>query len=142
MPASKIQNHTEVARWFREGRTYRWMVDQYREKYHIETTPSMWGNYRRRQAIEPRHARESMVPWRLRAEHRTNYMAQMLRAEGRRRAGLPNPPATERRLDAFIARLDREGLVVHYDADLPEGFFMVPAREGVDVDLIREPDAP
>ena len=30
MPASKIQDEHEVIRWIEEGRTYGWMVEEYR----------------------------------------------------------------------------------------------------------------
>lgn len=48
MAGRKIQDEGEVIRWFEEGRTYAWMAEQYRKKYHIDTVPSMWGNFRRR----------------------------------------------------------------------------------------------
>ena len=34
------------------------------------------------------------------------------------------------------------GAVVDYRPDTKEGFFLTYAREGIDNDLIREPDAP
>lgn len=43
---TKIVDVAEAARWLAEGRTYQWMVEQYRTKYGIETTVSMWGDLR------------------------------------------------------------------------------------------------
>lgn len=139
MPASKIVNEGEVLRWFEEGKSYQWMVDEYRRKYGIDTVPSMWGNFRRRRGLERRTLRDDeLLPWHLRDEHRWLFPAQMLRAEARRRAGKKLRDDEIRRVDNFLSRLKREGLVVHYDRDTKEGFFYVPAREGVDTDLVRK----
>ncbi|WP_026923124.1 hypothetical protein [Glycomyces arizonensis] len=141
MPASKIVNEQEVIRWFEEGRTYQWMVTEYKRKYNIDTVPSLWGNFRRRRGLERRTLRDdTMLPWGMKDEHRWLFPAQMLRAEARRRAGKQLRPDEEKRIDNFINRLKRDGLVVHYDIDTKEGFFYVPAREGIDTDLIREPE--
>lgn len=140
MPASKIVNEQEVLRWFEEGRSYQWMVEEYRRKYGINTVPSLWGNFRRRRGLARRtHRDDDLLPWHLKDEHRWLFPAQMLRAEARRRAGKKLRPEDERRLDNFIARLKRDGLVVHYDRDTEEGFFYVPARDGIDTDLIYKP---
>ncbi|ROT25863.1 hypothetical protein [Micromonospora sp. HM5-17] len=141
MPASKIVNEQEVLRWFEEGRSYQWMVAEYKRKYDIDTVPSMWGNFRRRRGLQRRtHRDDDLLPWGMKDEHRWLFPAQMLRAEARRRAGKQLRPHDEKRLANFVDRLRRDGLVVHYDPDTKEGFFYVPAREGIDTDLIRKPD--
>lgn len=141
MPATKIVDEQEVIRWFEEGRTYNWMVAEYKRKYDIDTVPSLWGNFRRRRGLERRILRDDdMLPWGMKDEHRWLFPAQMLRAEARRRAGKQLRPGEGKRVDGFIARLKRDNLVVHYDIDTKEGFFYVPAREGIDTDLIRKPE--
>jgi hypothetical protein len=141
VPPTKIVNEQEVMRWFAEGRSYQWMVEEYKRKYGIDTVPSLWGNFRRRRGLERRTLRDDdLLPWHLRDEHRWRFPAQMLRAEARRRAGKELRAEEKRRLETFIARLKRDGLVVHYDRDTREGFFYVPAREGIDTDLIRKPE--
>ncbi|MFC4089368.1 hypothetical protein [Micromonospora sp. GCM10011541] len=140
MPASKIVNEQEVMRWFEEGKTYQWMVAEYKRKYNIDTVPSLWGNFRRRRGLERRTLRDDeLLPWGMKDEHRWLFPAQMLRAEARRRAGKVLRPEEEKRVDSFIDRLKRDGLVVHYDIDTKEGFFYVPARPGIDTDLIHKP---
>lgn len=141
VPASKIQDEQEVIRWFEEGRTYAWMQEEYLRKYHIETVPSMWGNFRRRRGLDRRITRDDdLLPWFVREEHRWAYPARMLRAEGRRRAGMELSKEDARRLPAWKRQLEKAGAVVHYDPDTDEGFHYVPRRPGVDVDLIRVPD--
>ncbi|WP_353707252.1 hypothetical protein ABRQ22_14695 [Cellulosimicrobium sp. ES-005] len=140
MPAvSKIQNETEVRRWFEEGRSYAWMVEEYERKYNISTTPSLWANYRRRKGLEPRLVRdEALIPWRVAPEHRWAYPLALLRIEARRRAGAEISANDEGRLARFKETLADGDLVVHYDPDTEEGFFLIP-REPGDKDMIHEP---
>lgn len=141
MPGSKIQNENEVMRWFRQGRTYAWMVEEYRRKYNIETTISMWGNFRRRHGLERRVAwDDQLIPWVVKLEHRYDYPILMLRKEARRRAGLPLPEGQDKEVDAWLRGMEENGTVLHYDGDTEAGWFYVPRREGVDEDIIREPD--
>lgn len=137
---SKIQNEQEVLRWFNEGRPYSWMVEEYRRKYNIETTIAMWGNFRSRRGLDRRLDRSpELIPWQVNREHRWAYPLMMLRAEARRRRGEELRESDKTRLISWRARLVEGDLVVHYDPDTPEGFFLVPRRPGVDHDLIRDP---
>jgi hypothetical protein len=141
MPATKIKNVQEVLRWFEEGRTYTWMIEEYRRKYDIETTPSLWGGFRRRRGLPRRITRDdTLIPWFVREEHRWEFPIQMLRAEARRRSGAELDPEHARKLRGFLQRLEEDGTVVHYEPDTDEGFFYVARRDGVDADLIREPE--
>ncbi|AKY03637.1 immunity repressor [Streptomyces phage Izzy] len=139
MPARKIQNEQEVLRWFEEGRTYDWMVEEYKRKYNIETVPSLWGNFRRRRGLPRRIVRDDeLIPWHIKEEHRWLYPLAMLRVEARKRAGAPVTELEESRLTNWRAMLEEENAVVHYDPDTEEGFFYVP-REPGDDDIIHKP---
>lgn len=140
MARSKIVSEDEVLRWIREGRTYAWMVEEYERKYNVAVTQSAFANIRYRRGLERRISRnESLIPWEVKAEHRWEYPAVMLRVEGRRREGRPLRDVDAKRLESWKATLRDNGLVVHYDPNTEEGWFYVPAREGVDTDLIRHP---
>lgn len=140
MPAKKIQDETEVMRWFREGRTYKWMIEQYQKKYNIETTIATWSNFRRRHGLDRRMAWDgNLIPWKVEAQHRYAYPILMLRKEARRRAGFDLSPKEVDEVEGFIRSLERDGAVIHYDPETKEGWFRVPRREGTDMDLIREP---
>ncbi|MEU7570344.1 hypothetical protein [Micromonospora sp. NPDC049240] len=140
MVASKVQSEQEIIRWFEQGKTYQWMVEEYKRKYDIDVVPSFFGNFRRRHGLERRVTRnEELMPWFVQEQHRSLFPAQMLRAEARRREGKELKPAEDRRLQSFLKRLKDEGLVVHYDPDTDEGWFYVPARPDIDTDLIRRP---
>jgi hypothetical protein len=139
VPASKIQNEDEVLRWFREGKTYEWMSQQYLAKYGLVMTPSAWGNFRRRRGLTRRILRDDeLIPWAVRPEHRWAYPLQMLRMEARHRAGLNLREADAARHRNFMRRLADENAVVHYDPDTAEGFHIVP-REESDDDVVRRP---
>src|SRR4051794_23140703 len=126
MPASKIVDEEEVIRWFREGRTYEWMSEQYRTKYDTVMTPSAWGNFRRRRGLTRRIVRDDeLIPWAVQERHRWAYPLQMLRLEARARAGEPVREADANRHRNFMAKLDAHGLVVDYDPDTADGFRLV-----------------
>lgn len=114
------------------------MVDEYVRKYGIRTTTSMWALLRRRQGIPRRIVRDTcLIPWEVDPEHRHCHAISMLRAEARRRAGLPLTPKAAQNLSAWLSRLQRDGTVVLYDRAI--GWRYVPRRNGIDLDLIREP---
>jgi hypothetical protein len=140
MPArSKVQNVDEARRWIEEGKDYSWIVEKYREKYNIETTPGYWATFRHRQGLERRLTRNTdLIPWAVKEEHRWNYNLVMLRFEARLREGKSLQPRDASRLESWKKWLQEENLVIYYDADTEDGFFAVP-REPQDKDLIREP---
>jgi hypothetical protein len=140
MGARKIQNEQEVLRWFEEGRTYKWMVEEYRRKYAIDTVPSLWGNFRRRRGLDRRLTRDDdLIPWLLNPEHRWLYPVVMLRAEARRRDGKELSADETKRLATWKQMLAENDAVVHYDPDTEDGFHYVPRGAG-DHDLIHEPE--
>jgi hypothetical protein len=148
VPASIIENDGEVERWFEQERPYSYMIEQYETKYHKKTTIAYWSKQRDRRGYPPRNVRDKkLMPWRIANEdHLHTEDPTNLRREARLRAGktVGEDPEYQakalRELEQWKERLDAEGAVVHYDPDTDEGWFWVPRREGVDLDLIREPD--
>ena len=141
MPARKIVDEQEVLRWVEEGRPYWWMSQQYREKYSIETVPTLWSNFRRRRGLPARqHHDENLMPWRVKEAHQFHYLLRMLRCEARVRRGQDLRPKDVVGHRNFLALLAEESAVVAYDPDTAEGFRVVPREEGDD-DLIRRPRA-
>ena len=140
MGASKIQNEDEIKRWFEEGRTYAWMAEEYDRKYNLQVVPSMFANLRRRRGWDRRITRDDeLIPWLIKEQHRWAYPVVMLRVEARRRAGHEIREVDAVRVEPWKRELLEKGLVVHYDPDTEDGFFYVPARPGIDTDLIRVP---
>jgi hypothetical protein len=99
----------------------------------------MWSSWRRRRGIPTRIVHDhDLIPWHIRLAHNGRFAVAMLRAEARKRQGLDLSARQERDLKAFRARLKRDGLVVAYDPDTEEGFFLTP-RLPEDKDIIRQP---
>ncbi|MGZ2360718.1 hypothetical protein LRE75_29235 [Streptomyces sp. 372A] len=129
----------EVRKWFAQGKTYKWMVEQYKELYQRETSISMWANYRRRHHLQRRIVRDDdLIPWHVLERHRYKYDLIMLRLEARLREGVELTARDSQRLESWKASLAEEGAVVHYDPETAEGFFWVPGEEA-DTDIIRMP---
>lgn len=85
---------------------------------------------------QPRY--DDLLPWRVRMPHARQYPALMLRAFGRRRAGLPLPDDLDRKLNLWLARLQEERVVIDYDEE--QGFVYVPRlRSDRAEELIRRP---
>ena len=140
MGTTKVQNETELLRWFEQGKTYAEMKRLYWEKYNLEVGISMFANFRRRRGLDLRIARDSeLIPWAVKPEHAHHHSVHMLRIEARRRAGLPLTPRQEETLEGFLRTLEDEDAVVHYDPDTEQGFFRVSRRPGIDADLVRAP---
>jgi hypothetical protein len=141
MPASKIVDHSEVERWFDEGKTYPEMREIYLSKYNIETSTQMWSNYGRRRGRERRSAWDAdLVPWAVAPEHRRRYAYIMLTTEARVRAGKEVPQRRLDMLNSWKEKLRSTGTVITYEPELEPYFFPVPARPGIDTDLVRVPD--
>ncbi|WDS51745.1 immunity repressor [Streptomyces phage Triumph] len=139
MAKRKIQDEGEVIRWFAEGRTYQWMIDEYKRKYGIDTVASMRGNFRKRRGLDRRITRnDDLIPWFVKEEHRWKYPVAMLRVEARLRDGQDLSETEQARLASWKEMLSEEKAVVHYDPDTEDGFFYVP-REPGDTDIIRAP---
>ena len=137
----KIVSEQEVLNWFREKRTYRWMADRYLEKYSLQVSPSMFGNFRARMGLDVRIVHdEELIPWQVKEQHRWDYPIYMLRYVARLRAGKELPPKVMGRLNAWLRMIKQENVVVHYDPDTAEGWWYVQPRPGVDTDLIRVPN--
>lgn len=84
----------------------------------------------------PGGARSTLVPWVVRAEHRTEHALAMLLVEGRRRRGGRLHGTALAQVGRFLGRLADDDLVVDYDP--VAGFSLVPRGPG-DRDLVREP---
>jgi hypothetical protein len=141
MPATKIVNENELMRWFDQGKTHQEMADAYLEKYNLEVGRTMFANFARRRGLDRRQTRDDkLIPWEVKMEHRYAHSILMLRIEARRRAGFEIGERQEHAVKMFKQGLAEDGAVIHYEPDTEQGWFRVPPRPGIDLDLIREPD--
>lgn len=138
---TKLRDEAEFRRWWDEGREYKWIVQQYKQKYNEDTTPSMFSNWRAKLGLQARAARRnlSLIPWNVQDRHDFRREMKYLRLEARVRAGLDIGSRDAVLLKSWVDTLKRHNIVVHYEPDTEEGFFYVARRMGVDTDLIRVP---
>lgn len=68
------------------------------------------------------------LPWKVRADHLTQYPARMLRLLGRVRSGIELTEEEQERLDAWLDALEEKDLVVAYAPEY-KGFIYVEADE-------------
>jgi hypothetical protein len=139
--ADKLQNADEFAQWYREGRTYQWIIDKYLEKYDIKISSGTISNWRVRLDLTDTRRitrNRDLIPWAVKREHRHLLPAEMLRMEARRREGREMREGMVERLDEWLEWLNETNAVVHYDPDTEPGWWYVP-RERRDKDIIRRP---
>lgn len=120
-----------VQRYVREGLTQQQMADRFYEETGERRQRSSFAAAIMRYEIENPRATpnylESMGLVGVPVEHYC-YEQRMLRALGSREAGTPNMDVDNGRLDAWLAEMDRENLVVMWEPTL--GFFKVPREKG------------
>ena len=84
---------------------------------------------------QPRYRQE--IPWTVSDIHTMEYPIVMLRALGRRRAGLPMSDRDARRLDSWLDKLTQDGLIVAYCPDTVPGCHYLPGEWTADGIPIR-----
>lgn len=139
----KIHSVDEVRRWYEEGYTYKEMSKMHLEKYDIEVHPTSFSSLRRREGWDGRLLKDHpLIPWKVKEEHQKNYLLNQLRREAKRRMGVQSSQSHSlESIKAWADSLREQHAVVDYRPDTEEGFFLVYARDGIDNDLIREPEA-
>ena len=137
----RVESEEEVVRWYNDGRTFRWMAEEHERKYGRKPSVAAFQSVIRRRGLPPRSLRENpLIPWRVRREHQRKWTHTQLRNENRRRNGLHVNSSALTDLERWKIALDKAGAVVDYRRDTEEGYFLVPRRDGIDKDLIREPE--
>lgn len=153
MARSKIVDEAEALEMLEGGATYPKMVDFYRERYHIETTPSMWSRFFHRatgkvrlQRVKLRRPNPRVFPW-LEADEDEDGNPRETHGEEYRQAlgvveriedGTRVDQAELVRLARVKAELEKDDLVIDYDQE-SNTFHAVPRREGIDEGWIRDP---
>lgn len=132
MPRPRIlPSDRTLERWVNEGLTH----EQIAERVSKET-----GHYVARSSVSVAIARAGLsathdrfadeIPWRLKGKDLRAYPIRMLRLLGHRRRGHDLTVDENKRLDSWLAMLDKENAVVAYDPDSTPSVFYVD----------REPD--
>lgn len=131
----------EVRTWYLKGETYAWMVQEYKRKYDLTVSPTMFSYRRSARGWERRQrTRDDLIPWAIKDEHQWHRHLVMLRLEARRRRfGTETMRDRDvRELAEFCEQLKADGVVIDYDPHTEPGFLLVP-REPGDSDIVRQP---
>lgn len=141
--AAKLLPDYLLERWMdMEGKTDREILSLLAGEGIYVTRQALSAWRTRRGAERRRPARPRVIPWHLRPEHRMTEPARAIRAYAQRERGEHLSSEVEERLERVLGHLRRVDGVFHYDPDTEEGWFVVKRREGVDLGIVREPDAP
>lgn len=130
-----------MERWLREGKTYKWIKEQFEAKYHDTISDGTIVNFRDRKDIPPRYAVDSRRlghPWKVLPEHRGVGLDTYLSTLIRRDEGLAVPDDRLATAERWWSQMCEKDLVVSYTQEL--GWLTVKRRPGIDNGYIREPD--
>jgi hypothetical protein len=122
----KVPDKTTLARWQREGLTQQQMVERILSEQGITVSrPAIAGAMVRYGLAEDKVRHNHTIPWRVKVVHISSYPARMLRLLGRRLDGMHLNNQENKKLDSWLALLEREDAVVAYDPDSVDGFMYV-----------------
>lgn len=130
MPAQRLLPPvSDLARLVEAGLTHQQIADRISEDLGQRVSRSTVSVALSRAGL----SREAMrykeeIPWKVKAEHLTQYPARMLRLLGRRRQDIELSVDEESRLDAWLDALEEREIVVCYAPD-NGGFIYVDADE-------------
>ncbi|HLP97641.1 MAG TPA: hypothetical protein VK149_04270 [Sideroxyarcus sp.] len=118
----------ELKRCVDAGMTHREIVGYIADKYGLRVSRSSVSAALSRAGLTEAGMRyKSEIPWRVKAEHLTQYQARMLRLLGRRRADVELTGEEDGRLDAWLEAVEEREIVVAYSPE--RGFIYVDADE-------------
>jgi hypothetical protein len=130
MPAPRLLPPTqELQTLVDQGLTHAQIADWIKNRYNVVVARSAVSAALSRAGLTRTGMRyRDEIPWRVKAEHLTQYPARMLRLLGRRRLGMDLIEDESQRLDAWLTSLEERELVVAYCPD-GTGFIYVDADE-------------
>lgn len=129
MPAHRLlPSDQDLARLVRQGLTHQQIVDWVEENLGHRVSRSTVSVALSRAGLSKEAMRyRDELPWKVKADHLTEYPARMLRLLGRRRAGIEMTADEDSRLDAWLDALEEREIVVAYSRE--QGFLYVDSDE-------------
>ncbi len=125
MPARKsTPSKVELEHYLEQGLTHEQIVNEHYKKTGERVARSSVSVAISRYGLsDERHRHTETIPWKLTGKDLRAYPIRMLRLLGRRRAGERLTADEDRRLDSWLAILDRENAVVAWDPDSSPSIF-------------------
>lgn len=131
-----------LEKWYiEEGLTQQQIVERIWEQDQVRVSRSTVAAALTRAGLTDRVRYDDMIPWRVKLEHCSHHLLNILRAAAREARGVDVSPALQRQLDSFRKRQEAEDCVIAYVPDTEQGWFLVKRREApLDRGFIRDPD--
>lgn len=122
-----------------EGKTYKQIALWVEQKTGERVSPATVGAALSRAGrTNPDNRYENHLPWVVKTQHISAYPARMLRAQGRRDAGLPLSPSEQQRLTSWLRQLREKRLLVAYLPGTDEGFHYISGEWPLDgIPIVR-----
>lgn len=129
MPAPRLlPSDQELSRLVEQGLTHQGIADWVLEHLGHRVSRSTVSVALSRAGLSKEAMRyHEELPWKVKADHLTEYPARMLRLLGRRRADIELNVEEDGRLDAWLEALEEREIVVAYSSE--RGFLYVDADE-------------
>lgn len=126
-PPKYTPDKNTLIRWQEEGLTHQQMADRvFDTTGHRVTRAAITLEMMKHGLSKARPRYKETLPWRVSLDHIMSYPARMLRFLGKRLAGGELKPQDEEALDAWLANLQADGLIVAYAGqDDPTGFHYI-----------------
>ena len=127
MPAPRYLPSEKILGDMAERMTHQQIADQvYRDTGYRVSRSSVSVALSRVAMTKPK--RRHTIPWRVKSEHNNRYPIVMLRLLARRQDGEQLTTEQATRLNSWLARCDRDSVIVAYAPSTEEGTFYVPRK--------------
>lgn len=137
-----VPSDATLEKWYlEEGLTQQQIVDRIWDQDQVRVARSTVAAALHRAGLTERVRYDDVIPWRVKLEHCSHHLLNILRASAREVRGEEVSPAAKRQLDSFKRRQESEDCVIAYVPDTDQGWFLVKRRPApLDRGLIRDPD--
>lgn len=137
-----VPSDSILEKWYvEEGLTQQQIVDRIWEQDQVRVARSTVAAALHRAGLTERVRYDDVIPWRVKLEHCSNHLLNILRAGAREVRGEELSEAAKKQLESFKARQELEDCVIAYVPDTDQGWFLVKRRPApLDRGLIRDPD--
>ena len=134
MPAAKITDERQMARWIEEGKPYQEITELHERQYGIPIAVGTVSAFASRRGLSSTHVRVAVDhPWRgqVKAKHNYKHTIRMIRVLQRKHRDVEIAGDEQVKLAGWLARMKAGDLVVVYDPEAKDGWDEVSRGEGV-----------
>lgn len=136
-----VPSDSVLEQWYvEEGLTQQQIVDRIWDQDKVRVARTTVAVALSRAGLTDRIRYDDQIPWRVRVEHSSHNLVNILRSAAREARGLPLTPTSQANLDSFRRRQEEEDCVIAYVPETEQGWWLVRRRPApLDRGLIRDP---